>query len=58
MSSEPQPEQPVKVLEGAFRGFIGTVAEVKPETGKVRVRLSLFNKPVTLELGLKQVKLV
>jgi transcription termination/antitermination protein NusG len=56
MSSELQPGQQVKVLEGAFRDFIGTVAEVKPDTGKVRVKVSLFMKPVTLELELRQVK--
>ena len=58
MSSKLQPGQQVKVLRGSFRNFVGTVAEVKPQTGKVRVTLSLFNNPVTFELGVGQVKQV
>ena len=58
MSPEPRPGQRVQLLAGSFRDFIGAVAEVKPAAGKVRVTLSVFNKPLTVELGLIQVKLV
>jgi transcriptional antiterminator NusG len=56
MNSGLRPGQQVRVLEGAFRDFIGTVAEVKLDAGRVRVKVSLFMKPVTLDLGLGQIK--
>jgi transcriptional antiterminator NusG len=44
----------VKVVDGPFQDFEGTVAEVKPQEGKVRVLISLFGRAYSLELDLVQ----
>ena len=46
----------VKVVDGAFQDFEGTVAEVKPQEGKLRVLISLFGRAYPLELDLIQVE--
>ena len=59
---EPQEEIPflvgqvVEVMEGPFSDFSGTVEEVIPEKGKVRVSVSLFGRPTTVELDYLQLK--
>ena len=44
----------VKVVDGAFQDFECTVAEVKPQEGKLRVLTSLFGPACPLELDLVQ----
>ena len=46
--------QVVEVTEGPFRDFSGTVEEVFPEKGKVRVQVSLFGRPTSVELDYTQ----
>ena len=46
----------VKVVDGPFQDFEGTVAEVKPQEGKLRVLISLFGRAYPLELDLIQVE--
>ena len=43
----------VRVIDGAFANFSGTVEEVKPEKQKLRVKVSIFGRatPVELEFG-------
>ena len=43
----------VKVTDGPFKDFNGTVDEVKPDKGKLRVLISIFgrNTPVELDFG-------
>ena len=43
----------VRIIDGALDGFIGTVDEISPEAGTVRVIVSMFGRdtPVELELG-------
>jgi transcriptional antiterminator NusG len=59
---EPQEEIPflvgqvVEVMEGPFSDFSGTVEEVVPEKGKVRVSVSLFGRPTTVELDYLQLR--
>ena len=58
-TSKPKPKvsfavgDEVRVTEGPFSNFTGTVEEVKPEKQKVRVKVSIFgrNTPVELEFG-------
>ena len=47
--------QTVKVVSGPFIDFDGTVAEVMPEAGKVRVMVSIFGRETPVELAFDQV---
>ena len=46
----------VKVVEGPFRDFSGTVEAVKPERARVRVAVSVFGRPTPVELDFLQVE--
>jgi transcriptional antiterminator NusG len=46
----------VRVIEGAFANFTGTVEEVKPEKQKVRVLVSIFGRATPVELDYAQVE--
>ncbi len=48
--------QAVAITEGPFTDFNGTVEEVMPDKGKVRVSVSLFGRPTTVELDYLQLK--
>jgi|DewCreStandDraft_2_1066082.scaffolds.fasta_scaffold01873_11 transcriptional antiterminator NusG len=48
--------QAVEVVEGPFKDFTGTVQEIDPAKGKVRVEVSLFGRPTSLELDYTQLK--
>jgi transcriptional antiterminator NusG len=46
----------VKVVNGPFQDFNGTVEEVRPEKGKVRVLISIFGRATPVELDFVQVE--
>jgi transcriptional antiterminator NusG len=46
----------VRVVEGPFANFTGTVVEVKAEKQKVRVNLSIFGRATPVELDFSQVE--
>ena len=48
--------QLVEIIEGPFSDFSGTVEEVLPDKGKVRVSVSLFGRPTTVELDYTQLR--
>lgn len=48
--------QVVEVTEGPFKDFSGTVEEVLPEKGKVKVQVSIFGRPTSIELDYTQLK--
>ena len=58
----PKPEIPflvgqaVAITEGPFTDFNGTVEEVMADKGKVRVSVSLFGRPTSVELDYLQLK--
>ncbi len=45
----------VKVTEGPFADFVGTVDEINLERGKLRVMVSIFGRPTAVELDLTHV---
>lgn len=46
----------VRVVDGPFIDFIGTVDEIHPEKGKVRVLVSFFGRETPVELDFLQVE--
>ena len=48
--------QAVAITEGPFTDFNGTVEEVLTDKGKVRVSVSLFGRPTSVELDYLQLK--
>jgi transcriptional antiterminator NusG len=48
--------QAVEITEGPFADFSGTVEEVLPEKGKVKVSVSLFGRPTTVEMDYLQLR--
>lgn len=48
--------QAVAITDGPFSDFNGTVEDVMPDKGKVRVSVSLFGRPTSVELDYLQLK--
>ena len=48
--------QVVEVIQGPFSDFSGTVQEVFHDKGKVKVEVSLFGRPTSVELDYTQLK--
>lgn len=46
----------VKINEGAFNGFSGTIEEVHNEKKKLKVMVKIFGRPTPVELDFKQVE--
>jgi transcription termination/antitermination protein NusG len=50
------PGQVVEVTSGPFTDFSGTIQEVFADKGKVKVEVSLFGRPTSVELDFTQLK--
>jgi transcriptional antiterminator NusG len=48
--------QAVEITDGPFSDFSGTVEEVLADKGKVKVSVSLFGRPTTVELDYLQLR--
>ncbi|MCL0059096.1 transcription termination/antitermination protein NusG [Dehalococcoidia bacterium] len=48
----------VRIMEGPFAEFIGTVDEINLEKGKVRLMVSFFGRETPIELDLSQVQAI
>ena len=48
--------QVVEVTQGPFSDFSGTIKEIDSEKGKVKVEVSLFGRPTSVELDYTQLK--
>lgn len=46
----------VRIIEGPFRHFIGSVEEINTERGKLKVMVSIFGRPTPVELDFLQVE--
>jgi transcriptional antiterminator NusG len=44
------------VIEGPFSNFTGSVEEIKPEKGKVKVLLNIFGRTTPVELDFMQIE--
>ena len=59
--AKPQPKyyfetgDEIRVIDGPFTGFMGTVEDVNPEKGKIKVLVSIFGRPTPVELEFVQV---
>ena len=51
-----KPGQSVRVIDGPFTDFVGTVDEITAGKGKVKVLLSLFGRETPVELDFLQVE--
>lgn len=60
--AKPKPRQTfeigeeVRVLDGAFANFTGTVDEVKLDKQKLKVKVSIFGRPTSVELDFASVE--
>lgn len=53
-----EPGDEVRVIDGPFTNFTGTVEDVKPDKGKIRVLVSIFGRATPVELEFVQVSKV
>jgi len=51
-----QKGQSVRVTDGPFAEFIGTVDEINPERNKIKVLVSIFGRETPVELDFLQVE--
>ncbi len=52
------PNDKVKIIDGPFKNFIGTVEEVNADKGTVRVMVTIFGRSTPVELGFLKVEKV
>lgn len=52
------PGQQVKIIEGPFDTFTGTVEEVMPDRNKLRVLVAIFGRTTPVEVDMLQVELI
>jgi transcription termination/antitermination protein NusG len=50
------PGQKVRIADGPFEDFVGTVDEIYPDKGKVRILVSFFGRETPVELDFLQVE--
>lgn len=46
----------IKVIEGPFTNFTGTIEEIKPEKGKAKILLNIFGRTTPVELDFMQIE--
>jgi len=51
-----QLKQQVRVISGPFNNFIGSIEEINPERGKLKLSVSLFGRETPVELSFDQVE--
>ncbi len=48
----------VKIIGGPFTGFVGTVEDINPERGKVKVLVTIFGRSTPIELDIVEVETI
>ena len=51
-----QIDEIVNIVDGPFKGFEGSVSEIDPVKGKIKVLVSMFGRDTSVELDVLQVK--
>lgn len=51
-------DDPIQIIDGPFKDYIGTVQEINKEKHKVKVLVSMFGRETPIELELSQVQKV
>lgn len=46
----------VQVIDGPFENFMGTIEEIYPEKGKIKVLVSMFGRETPVELDFNQIQ--
>ncbi len=46
----------IKIIDGPFSDFLGTIDEIDKERGKIKVMVSIFGRETPVELDFLQVK--
>ena len=49
-------KEQVRVISGPFNNFIGSIEEINPERGKLKLSVSLFGRETPVELNFDQVE--
>jgi transcriptional antiterminator NusG len=52
------PGDVVNIIDGPFKGFDGSVSEIDPQKGKLKVLVNMFGRETPVELDSLQVKRV
>jgi transcriptional antiterminator NusG len=61
-TSKPRPailferEEGVRITDGPFKHFVGVVDEINQEKGKIKVMVTIFGRPTSVELDFLQVE--
>ncbi len=50
-----KPGEIVSITDGPFKGFDGSVSEIDPQKGKVKVMVSMFGRDTSVELDVLQI---
>jgi transcriptional antiterminator NusG len=48
-------DEEIKIIDGPFNGFVGTIEEIKEKEQKVKVGVLVFGRKTLMELSINQI---